>query len=81
MALSASDDEPQISSRALGDAAVHLAGAERPCAQHRPWPAAMDMARLDRPTLMLLAMQPTTLPQPTIPAIVSSFMQFCNETT
>ena len=25
-------------------------------------------------------MQPTVLPQPTTPAIVSSFMQFCNET-
>ena len=25
-------------------------------------------------------MQPTVLPQPTTPAIVSSFMQFCSET-
>jgi len=30
---------------------------------------------------MLLAMQPIVLPQPTTPAIVASFMQFCNETT
>ena len=26
-------------------------------------------------------MQPSVLPQPTTPAIVSSFMQFCSETT
>src|ERR1700744_796245 len=30
---------------------------------------------------MELAMQPTTLPQPTTPAIVASFMQFCSATT
>ena len=30
---------------------------------------------------MLLAMQPSVLPQPTMPAIVSSFMQFCSDTT
>src|SRR5438045_523357 len=34
-----------------------------------------------RPTLMLLAMQPRTLPQPTTSAIVASFMQFCSDTT
>ena len=38
---------------------------------------------LDRytPDLMLLATQPSVLPQPMMPAIVSSFMQFCSETT
>src|SRR5581483_4809172 len=30
---------------------------------------------------MELAMQPTTRPQPTTEAIVSSFMQFCSDTT
>src|SRR5882757_5888018 len=30
---------------------------------------------------MLLAMQPSVLPQPTMPAMVSSFMQFCSDTT
>jgi hypothetical protein len=30
---------------------------------------------------MLLAMQPSTLPQPTISAIAASFMQFCSDTT
>ena len=34
-----------------------------------------------RLTMMELAMQPRVLPQPTTPAIVSSFMQFCSETT
>jgi len=32
-------------------------------------------------TLMLLAMQPSVLPQPTTPAMVYSFMQFCSDTT
>jgi hypothetical protein len=32
-------------------------------------------------TVMLLAMQPSVLPHPTMPAMVSSFMQFCSDTT
>src|SRR5260370_5267079 len=32
-------------------------------------------------TVIELATEPNVLPQPTTPAIVSSFMQFCNETT
>jgi hypothetical protein len=39
------------------------------------WPGA------GRLTVIRLAMQPTVLPQPTTPATVSSFMQFCSETT
>ena len=34
-----------------------------------------------RLTRIELAMQPSVLPQPTTPAIVSSFMQFCSDTT
>jgi hypothetical protein len=30
---------------------------------------------------MVLAMQPTVRPQPTTPAIVSSLMLFCSDTT
>ena len=43
-------------------------------AARRTWPGS------HRSTVMELAMQPTVLPQPTTPAMVSSFMQFCNET-
>jgi hypothetical protein len=32
-------------------------------------------------TVIELAIEPKVLPQPTTPAIVSSFMQFCSETT
>ena len=31
-------------------------------------------------TVIELAIEPSVLPQPTMPAIVSSFMQFCSET-
>ena len=43
-------------------------------AARRTWPGS------HRSTVIELAMQPTVLPQPTTPAIVSSFMQFCSET-
>ena len=60
--------------------AVHLAGANTARAAP-PLPAPRWMwPGSGRFTLMLLAMQPTVLPQPTTPAMVSSFMQFCNET-
>jgi len=39
------------------------------------------MAGSHRSTVIELAMQPSVLPQPTMPAIVSSFMQFCSDTT
>ena len=32
-------------------------------------------------TVIELAIDPNVLPQPTMPAIVSSFMQFCSDTT
>src|SRR5262249_20331912 len=38
------------------------------------WPGACNS------TVIELAIEPSVLPQPTTPAIVSSFMQFCSET-
>ena len=38
------------------------------------WPGACSS------TVIELAIDPSVLPQPTMPAIVSSFMQFCSET-
>ena len=63
-------------------AAMHLADAEDGVASiadlpaaRRTWPGACSS------TVIELAIEPNVLPQPTMPAIVSSFMQFCSETT
>ena len=49
-------------------AAPHLPAARR------TWPGS------HRSTVMEQAMAPSVRPQPTMPAMVSSFMQFCSET-
>src|SRR5262245_28486902 len=41
----------------------------------RTWPGSQSS------TVIELAIEPSVLPQPTMPAIVSSLMQFCRETT
>ena len=62
--------------------AVHFAGAKHGVRRPVLAGAAVDMAGLRAgSTVMLLAMQPSVLPQPTMPAMVSSFMQFCSDTT
>ena len=47
----------------------------------QPDPREITIATRCETNQLVLTMQPTVRPQPTMPAIVSSFRQFCSETT
>ena len=63
------------------DAAVHFADAKYGVLGAVLAGAAVDVAGLGQVDRDAAAMQPSVLPQPTTPAMVSSLMQFCNDTT
>jgi hypothetical protein len=56
---------------------MHLAGAKRGRRRSKLASATVDVARLRQTDVILLSV----LPHPTIPAIASSLMQFCSDTT